>query len=492
MITISPFFPCLTEEQLTKTESFKHQADIIEVTKDKHFFGLFMEQGTGKTHVTIATFTHLFRAGKLNGVLILAPNGVHDNWVRNEIPKHCALEPGQYEIACWHSSDGARRRQAWQYVAALEDQEKLVILAANIEAVRTADFLKTIRPFMENRRFMLVVDESTAVKNPKAEVTKQTIKVARNATYTRILTGTPITQGPLDLWSQCRVLDEFALPYPSYTAFKHEFAVEQIMNMGNRTFTKVVGYKNEDRLAKLIAPFTYRVLKKDCLDLPDKIYQTRYVELTPEQKRIYKDLVKQCLAQLGPGLVTVTTAITMMLRLHQVTLGYVGDDEKNIVPIPHNRIKALGELLEENPEPSIIFVRFVQDIVWVHQFLRDQGRRAVPYYGAVSSSGRHEAVDQFQNGEADYFVATNAAAKGLTLTRAQHVIYYSQGFSLETRLQSEDRAHRIGQKNNVLYTDLVSVGTVDERIIEALHRKHDLAKSVLDRAQIEELLQLEE
>ena len=398
--------------------------------------------------------------------------------------------------AIWHGGDGMRKRAMWDYAMTAMQPDQLVILMANIEAVRTDAFMKSIEQFTRKRRFMLVVDESTCIKNPKAVQTKAVFKIAKNAAYTRILTGTPITQSPLDLWAQCRVLDEMALPYPSYTAFKKEFAVEQVLTFGHRSFNKVVGYQNQEQLARLIQPFTIRILKKDCLDLPPKVYQTRYVELTPEQKRIYKHLMEQCLATLEPGMVTVTTAITMLLRLQQVTLGYVQLDEGELVRIPHNRIDALRDLLEENTSKAIIFVRFLEDLQQVVNLVSDNGKNTEiyeTYSGNVSSTDRNSAILMFQNNpECKYFIATSAASKGLTLTAAEQVIYYSQNYSLETRLQSEDRAHRIGQTKTVVYTDLVAKGTVDDRIVAALREKKQLADAIIDRQDLRQLLELEE
>jgi len=383
-----------------------------------------------------------------------------------------------------------------EWVASECPTDKLAVLLANIEATRTEVFQDALDLF-HFRKFLLVVDESTTVKNPKAAQSKAVHRLAKNAAYTRILTGTPITQSPLDLWSQCRVLDELALPYPSFTSFKHEFAIEETVYLGpNRPqFQKIVGYRNQEKLKKLIEPFTVRILKKDCLDLPDKLYQTRYVELTDEQRRIYKDLTKQCLAQVSPGMVTVTTALTMMLRLHQVVLGYVALDDGNLQPIPNNRLKVLQELIEETSGKTIIFVRFVADIDNIGPMLAEAyGAGAlVSYYGEVNQDARANAIRLFQeNPDVRFFVATDAAARGLTLTAAEHVVYYSQGFSLETRLQSEDRAHRIGQTKHVLYTDLVAAGTVDEKVLLALKTKQDLANSVLNREQLAEILTLKE
>lgn len=481
---------------LTSTVPFKHQAYVIDRSKDERHFALFMEQGTGKTLVGIANFTHLYREGKINGVIVVAPNGVHDNWTRIEIPKHCLLEPEREVLmATWHSGAGAKARQRFDYATHSAPGNMLVVLAVNVEALRTESFWEAVKDFIHDRSFMLIVDESTTVKNPKAQQTKNCIHLASKAAYTRIMTGTPITQSPLDLFSQCQVLSKKALPYTSYTAFKHEFAVEQTMHMGHRSFNKVVGYKNQEKLAALIAPFSYRVLKKDCLDLPEKVYQTRFVELTPEQKRIYKDLATQCLAMLGSdkGMVTVTTVITMMLRLHQVVLGYVpNDNPKELVPIEHNRLKVLGSLLEENPTKAVIFCRFLEDVHQVQNMLSKE-QHGVTYTGEDSNTDRMESIDRFQNDtNCHYFIATSAASKGLTLTAAEQVIYYSQGYSLETRLQSEDRAHRSGQTKTVVYTDLCSPGTVEDAIVTALQNKKDLAASVMNLAAVQHLLQLKE
>ena len=359
--------------------------------------------------------------------------------------------------------------------------------------MRTAAFRETLGTLLK-KRFLLVIDESTIIKNPKAEQSKWIHKLATYAAYSRILTGTPITQSPLDLWSQCRALSPTALPYPSYTSFKNQFAIEELVYMGpsRPQFMKVVGYKNQEVLRAHLTPFTTRILKKDCLDLPDKVYETRYVELTPEQCRIYKDLSEKCLAQLGGGQqVSVTTALTALLRLQQVALGYVTDDMGNMKPIPSNRIGSLLDLLEENPVKTIIFCRFKEDIKRIKASL-PEGTRYVEYHGDIGEQHRSEAIDQFQRDVGvQLFIATDAAARGLTLTAAEHVIYYSQGYSLEKRLQSEDRAHRIGQKKNVLYTDLVARGTVDEKIVQTLLKKQELADSVLNPGRLAELIQLE-
>lgn len=478
---------------LTKTTSLAHQTKVIDLSKDREYFGLLMEQGTGKTHVTIATAVHLFRQGKINGVLVLAPNGVHDNWAKNEIPLHANLSEEEMRLAVWHSSDGVKKQDTFAWAIHETPDNMLLVVLANIEAVRAGRFYPAIRKFLNQRKFMLVVDESTTIKNPRAAQTKMAMKIARGAAYRRILTGTPITQGPLDIWSQCHLLSPIALPYPSYVSFRWEFAIEKEMIFGQRRFKQVVGYRNLEKLGELLKSFTFRVTKDECLDLPPKVYQTRYVELTPEQRTLYKTLVKQCLVQFESGqILTTTMAITQLLRLHQITLGYAVSDESTMHPVPCNRIPALMSLIEESTGKAIIFCRFKEDVRQVVQALTEAGRKAEAYSGDVGQHDRHESITQFQEGELEFLVATSAAARGLTLTAASNVIYYSQGFSLETRLQSEDRAHRIGQSKTVLYTDLVSRGTVDEKVLLALKAKQDIAGAVIGPKEFAQLAELTE
>jgi SNF2 family DNA or RNA helicase len=481
---------------LTKTTSFAHQAQVIQRSKDSPFYALFMEQGTGKTHVVIATMTHLFLESRINCVVMLSPNGIQDNWARNELPTHCILEPDtQMEVAVWHSSDGKKKRDRFIYQCTQTPTDRLLVILANIEALRTVDFTKIMDKVIKSREFMAVVDESTIIKNPKAMQTKAAIKLAKNAKFTRIMTGTPITQSPLDVWSQCLFLSPLALPYPSWTAFKAEYAIEEPLYLGpNRPMVnKIMGYKNQPHLSELLAKFSTRILKRDCLDLPDKVYRTRYIEMTDDQRRVYTDLVKTCLSQISETeIVTVNNVLTMLLRCHTVALGYVSTDTGTLVPLPSNRLKALEEEIEASNghgSQGIIFVRFKEDVRAISNLLREMKIEHGTYCGNDDASTRHSNVERFQEGYLDWLICTSAAARGLTLTAAENVIYYSQGHSLEIRLQSEDRAHRIGQKKTVVYTDFVTRDSVDESIIAALKNKSELANSVLDHKALRTILE---
>tara|TARA_R110002153_G_scaffold18973_6_gene65571 strand:+ start:77 stop:874 length:798 start_codon:yes stop_codon:yes gene_type:complete len=255
--------------------------------------------------------------------------------------------------------------------------------------------------------------------------------------------------------------------------------------MGARTFRQVVGYQNLEELTGNVNEFSYRVLKKECLDLPDKVYQRREVELTTEQKKVYKELKDYAIAELDSHeLVSVTSVLTQILRLHQVVCGFVRNDNGDEVEVKSNRLDELINILEEVQGKTIIWANYQYDIKRILKTLHNiTGVNSVAtYYGETPDEERQEIIRRFQdpNSELKYLISnTQTGGYGITLTEASNVIYYSNNYDLEKRLQSEDRAHRIGQTNKVTYIDLVAKGTVDEKIVKALRNKLSLAQEVL-------------
>jgi len=310
------------------------------------------------------------------------------------------------------------------------------------------------------------------------------MKIAAGFAFRRLLTGSPVTKSPMDIYSQTEFLRPGLLGYDSYYAFQGRYAVVQRKTMGAHAFQQIVGFRNLDELTDRIDQFSFRVLKKDCLDLPEKVYTARYVGLTDEQRNMYNQIRQHAMVLLDNGeMSTAPAVITQMLRLQQIMSGHLKTDEGDMLYFPSRRMEALEEILEEHDGKAIIWSRFRYDIQQITQMLNDKFGQgcAAAYYGDTTDEERNRIIKEFQQGrQLKFFVGNPATAGyGLTLTEANLVVYYANDFNLETRIQSEDRAHRIGQKNNVTYIDLISEGTIDERIVKALREKIDIGAKVL-------------
>jgi SNF2 family DNA or RNA helicase len=255
-------------------------------------------------------------------------------------------------------------------------------------------------------------------------------------------------------------------------------------NFGGRRVQLVGSYRNLGELTTLLDKFSYRVLKAECLDLPEKVFTKRYVQLTDEQIKVYAQLKRDALALLNDKMMSTMNVITQLMRLHQVTCGHFKADDGTIIHLKNNRLDELMSILEETDGKVIIWANYREDIKNIANSLKKAYGEAstVEYHGGVDPRVRQDNIAQFQqkNGPTRYFVGnTQTGGYGITLTAASTVIYYSNNYDLEKRLQSEDRAHRIGQKNNVTYVDLIAEGTVDERIVKSLRNKINIANEIM-------------
>ena len=331
----------------------------------------------------------------------------------------------------------------------------------------------------------MVVDESTTIKNRKANRTKAVIAAGEHFAYKRLLTGSPVTKSPMDLYSQCEFLDSRLLGFTSYYSFQGRYAVVQKRSMGHRSFQQIVGFQRMEELNEKLTSFSRRVLKRDCLDLPEKVYMRREVELTDEQKNLYRQMSKLALAQLQDGsLVSTNNVLTQIMRLQQICCGFIKNDDEELREVKSNRLQELVNVCEETDGKVIIWASYVHDIEKICEMLtKEYGPNSFgAFYGATPQGERQEIVDTFQDPDSEmrFFVGNSRTGGfGITLTEADTVIYYSNNYDLEIRLQSEDRAHRIGQKNNVTYIDLVCPKTIDEKILTALANKQNIADTVL-------------
>tara|TARA_R100001126_G_scaffold100017_1_gene76869 strand:- start:296 stop:1096 length:801 start_codon:yes stop_codon:yes gene_type:complete len=254
-------------------------------------------------------------------------------------------------------------------------------------------------------------------------------------------------------------------------------------NISGRSIQLVSGFKNLTELSDKLKPFSYRVLKQDCLDLPDKIYLKRQIDLTPEQKKLYQQMRKEALATLNGKTVTTTTALTQLMRLHQITCGHFSADDGTIQEVKNNRLSELLDVLEEVDGKAIIWAHYQHDVRNIFKIIEEKfgPGSVVHYYGKTLPEERDYAIKNFKtNKKVRFFVGTpHTGGFGITLVQANTVIYYSNGHDLEKRMQSEDRAHRIGQKEKVTYIDIIAEETVDTKIVKSLRKKINIASQVM-------------
>jgi SNF2 family DNA or RNA helicase len=467
-----------------KIKPFDHQTASLESGWDRAEFGYFMEMGTGKSKVLIDNMGMLYQGGRLDFALVIAPKGVYRNWVDKEIPEHMA-DDVPHRVIRWVS--GPNKKQKEEMRSVQDKFDGLTIFVMNVESFSSLKG-QTAGAWMAKMfggNGLVAIDESTTIKNHKAKRTKSLMKIAAQFKYRRLLTGSPVTKSPMDIYSQTEFLRPGLLGYESYYAFQGRYAVMQRRSMGAQAFQQIVGYKNLDELTSNIDRYSFRVLKKDCLDLPEKIYTVRYVTLTDEQAKMYALLQQQAMLLFDDGeMVSAPAVITQMLRIQQVMSGHLKTDDGEMRYFPSRRMDALEEITEEHDGKAIIWSRFRYDIIQITEMLNKKYGKgsAASYFGDTSDDDRATAVLNFQNPNHPlrFFVGNPATAGyGLTLTEANLVVYYANDFNLETRIQSEDRAHRIGQRNNVTYVDLISEGTLDEKIVESLRNKINIGAKVL-------------
>ncbi len=479
------------------------------------YAALTMEQGTGKTWVTINTAAALWLHGKITGMIVTAPNGVHTAWAREQLPQHMP-DAVLYSVHVWDSSDeltkwrrAKRNRSAWDFKEWLHGAifvNTLPILCINSESITTPVVKNAIELMLRERRCLFVVDESGDFMSPSGKRAKRLMKWRNLAAYRRILDGTPVGVSPFELYVPYRFLspsiigcdtlremqnryaewDEFERPgtEPDENGRRPTFRVLRVRN-GQKA------YKNLEGLAKRIAPFTIRVTKAEALPhLPPKIPAVRYFKLSPEQRRLTNELWESLTTTLPDGnTVTVGNKLTLYLRLQQIAAGYVPPDvvygemteetqPVSIIEGPNPRLDTAMDMVRRwRGEPTIIWTRFQFDIDLLAAYLRDSTRLDfVTYDGRTSTTAREEAKLRFQANEAQVFLGNAAAGgRGLNLFRAQHVLFYNNYWGLRKRAQAEDRAHRIGTAHPVTIADVIGEQSIDVLIKKARQRNIEVA-----------------
>jgi SNF2 family DNA or RNA helicase len=464
-----------------KTEPYAHQLKALKMSWDKPYFAYFMEMGTGKSKVLIDNIAMLYDKGKINGVLIVAPKGVYKNWYEQELPAHMP-DHVEYVDTLWQAT--INQKQQKELDKLFKPGEDLHVLIMNVEAFSTKKGVEFAAKFLRCHRTMMAIDESTTIKNPDAKRTRHICSLGEYAAYKRILTGSPVTKSPLDLYKQCEFLKKELLGHTSYYTFRTRYAKMKTANFGGRSVQIVVGYQHLAELSDKLKPFSYRVLKDDCLDLPKKTFMKRTVQLTPEQTKLYKQMKTLALAQMDGKIMTTATVLTQLMRLQQITCGHFNADDGTTKEVKSNRLPELMDVLEEIEGKVVIWAHWQKDVYRIIQEVSKKfGENSfVDYFGPTPMADRQKNIEKFQDplSPVRFFIGTTqTGGYGITLTAASTMVYYSNGYDLEKRQQSEARIDRIGQEKPMTYIDIMCEDTVDERIVKALKKKVDIASQIM-------------
>jgi SNF2 family DNA or RNA helicase len=464
-----------------KTKPYQHQLNALALSWDKPYFAYFMEMGTGKSKVLIDNIAMLYDKGKINGALIVAPKGVIGTWYNEQIPNHMP-DHVEYNAVMWQADINIKQQRKLNVL--FETGEDLHILIMNVESFSTKKGLEFAYKFLRCHRTLMAVDESTTIKNPDAKRTKNICTLGPHALYKRILTGSPITKSPLDLYKQCDFLAPELLGHVSYYSFRTRYAIMKTANFGGRSVQIVVGYRNLPELTEMLKVFSYRVLKDECLDLPKKTFMRRTIKLTPEQEHLYKQMSILALAQFNGKIMTTATVMTQLMRLHQITCGHFTADDGTIKSLKNNRLDELLDLLEEVNGKVVIWAHYQYDVETIVEHIKKAhgDNSVVTYYGLTPQSQRQDNIKFFQDKDSPvkFLVGTpQTGGYGITLTAASTMIYYSNGYDLEKRQQSEARIDRIGQERPMTYIDIIAEKTVDDKIVVALRKKVNIASQIM-------------
>ena len=468
-----------------KTTPYEHQRNALNESAEKVQWAYFMEMGTGKTKVTIDNIAYLFFQRKINSVLIIAPKSVYLNW-ETEIETHMP-DVLKYKIYKWNIDKSKDYHD-------LQNFKDLRIFLINVEALSTKRGFEACKEYLfKNKLNFVTLDESPTIKNRSAKRTKNILALQKLSMVRRILTGSPITKSPLDLYTQCQFLSPELLGFSSYLAFRNRYAEMTDIPVGSGRYISVPKYyKRLEELEQKMKFFATRIRKDQCLDLKPKVRQKRYIELDGDGKKIYEKLRTTALAIVEDSTISFSNKLTEIIKLHQVCNGFTKDDEGKFLRLHDQKVKALHEVIEEADGKIIIWANYLWNIhEIIHSLKSRYGEESVvSIFGEVDVKDRKKAVESFQNDSNVRFFVGNPTTGGfgLTLTACNTVVYFSNNYNLEVRKQSEDRAHRLGQKGTVVYIDIVARNTLDEAIMKSLTNKGQIAAKTLGEEDLRDWL----
>jgi SNF2 family DNA or RNA helicase len=432
-----------------KTELYEHQKQAVEKLSKIKVGALYMEMGTGKTRTALELIAKRYNAGKVNHILWLCPCSVKKT-IERDIQKHIGDDLSMFTICGIETLSSSIR--------------------TNVQLLE----------LVHNKNVYLIVDESNLVKNHKAKRTRNIMRLAEHCKYKLILNGTPVSRNEADLFAQWQILDWRILGYRSFWSFSNNHIV-----WDERVRGKIRELKNVDYLVRKIAPYTYQVKKDECLDLPNKTYDTYYYDLTPEQWIHYNEVAEYLFFRLDEF--EPATIYRLFTGLQNVISGFRVDLSKKHFettpffqnPLENPRIQQLLEIVEQIEYKIIIFCKYTREINEIVTLLNERygDGAAVRFNGEVKQKERQANIERFAN-DARFFVANKTTAGyGLNLQFCNYVIFYNNDWDYATRSQAEDRVHRIGQEKNVHIIDICASGTLDHRILACLRRKENMVEA---------------
>lgn len=479
----------------------KHQKIALALGRDLEAFAYLMDQGTGKTKTIIDDAAHNFRMKRINALLVIAPNSVKTNWVSpdapgsepDEITKHMAPDI-PWVAGCWMSKQTKAQKKRFEQFEITDRQTEpwdyLRILVVNIETIGNERCNKYVEQFVRDHNTMIAIDESTRIKHRTSIRSKACHKLAPLAKIRRIASGTPVIKSPLHAYSQFYFLDPEIIGYSNYKSFEAHYGI-----LGGYEGREVLSYQNLEELQVKLDSASYRVLKEDCLDLEPKIYQRRNVAMSQDQKHAYETLREEAIYEFEnaetkeSNWVEANIVLTKYLRMQQITSGFIpilGPDgiQTGYQPfqeMPPKIAEAL-DIIDECQGKVIVWCKFRPEVDLLCKALKKAKIPFVEFHGGISESDCIKNRQKFQEGNDDIKVFVGTMSKGgigITLTAASTVIYLSNSFDTEARVQSEDRSHRIGTVHSVAYIDLVVPGTVDVKIIQCLRDDRRISDMVM-------------
>ena len=455
-----------------KVKPYNHQKIAfnfaIEKLEQEGCAALLMDMGLGKSLTSIAIAGRLYLDNKIEKVLVVCPTSIISVWEK-EFVKFADYD---YNVESIVGSTMSKRKEK---LKTLCHKKGLKVAVINYEATwRMEKELNVYKPDI------IICDESQKIKNPSAAQSKTLHRLGLKAKYKIILTGTPVQNSPMDVFSQWKFLDPNIFGV-SFYAFRNRYAV-----MGGYYNHQIIRYKNMDEMTSKAHSVAYRITKEEALDLPEQIFLNRYCDLEKEARNVYDKVARESYVELMDGEITATNVLTKLMRLSQIAGGHVKDDEGRMQVISKAKLNELKDIMEDviidNKKKLVVFARFIPEIESIKQLAEEMKVEYSYITGEIKTDDRGVMCDNFQNNDnVKLFIAQiQTAGLGITLTAADTAVFYSLDFNYANYSQAIARTHRIGQKNTCTYINLISTETVDEKIIKALDSKEDIAKNIVD------------